>query len=234
MSFSGSEGEPEEEEEVFQKVFDKGVEEEEAEEKREGKKESTRKPKTVKTDEEEEEKAPSSQGDPDVNEFTQLGYVWEFNKKTQEYRAARLDKKGSERIKGAPIKGRLLWQKVTDCYRKHGVWFSEGKELDEYLTKKDNERIDEEVNRRLEERDGQKGRTKAQAPKEKAGRTATPGGPPTTAGGTTTATTRTTGGKHQKSSGSSSGRQKERSPERSPKASGRSDPKKGMIDKVKQ
>ena len=96
-----------------------------------------------------------------MNEFTQLGYVWEFNRKTQEYRAARTDKKGSERIKGAP----MLWNKVTDCFRKYGVWFSDGKDLDEYLAKKDNERIDEEVNRRLEEQG--KGKDKSSGSKGK-------------------------------------------------------------------
>ena len=80
VALSGSEGEAEEEE-VFQKVFNKGVEEEEEEkeESKEEKKESTRKPKPLET--EEEEKPPSSQGEnPEVNEFTQLGYVWEFNR----------------------------------------------------------------------------------------------------------------------------------------------------------
>ncbi len=55
---------------------------------------------------------------------------------------------------------------MTDCYRKHGVWFSDGKDLDEYLTKKDNERIDEEVNRRLEEQQA-KGKDKGPGSKGK-------------------------------------------------------------------
>ncbi|CAE7926803.1 unnamed protein product [Symbiodinium sp. KB8] len=36
----------------------------------------------------------------------------------------------SEPIKGAPIKGRELWDKVTEVYKKHGTWFSDGEELD--------------------------------------------------------------------------------------------------------
>ena len=57
------------------------------------------------------------------------------------------------------------WNKVTDCFRKYGVWFSDGKDLDEYLAKKDNERIDEEVNRRLEEQG--KGKDKSSGSKGK-------------------------------------------------------------------
>ena len=59
----------------------------------------------------------------------------------------------------------MLWNKVTDCFRKYGVWFSDGKDLDEYLAKKDNERIDEEVNRRLEEQG--KGKDKSSGSKGK-------------------------------------------------------------------
>ncbi|CAE7248776.1 kptA [Symbiodinium sp. CCMP2592] len=87
--------------------------------------------------------------DPEIAEFTQLGYVWEFNKKTQEYRVKCEDKKGSQRIKNAPVKGRLLWNKVTECYRKHNVWFVDGRELDKYLEGKENEKIEEEVQRRI-------------------------------------------------------------------------------------
>ncbi|CAE6952281.1 GIP [Symbiodinium sp. CCMP2592] len=91
----------------------------------------------------------------DIAEFTQLGYVWEFNKKTQEYRAKCEDKKGSTRIKNAPVKGRLLWNKVTECYRRHNMWFTDGKELDKFLETKENEKIEEEVQRRI----GMKGKS---------------------------------------------------------------------------
>ncbi|CAE7356333.1 GIP [Symbiodinium sp. CCMP2592] len=125
----------------------------EAQAKEEEKKKGKR-PKQVET-EDQEEKPSSNQGDEatvdpnDIAEFTQLGYVWEFNKKTQEYRAKCEDKKGSTRIKNAPVKGRLLWNKVTECYRRHNVWFTDGKELDKFLETKENEKIEEEVQRRI-------------------------------------------------------------------------------------
>ena len=69
VALSGSEGEAEEEE-VFQKVFNKGVEEEEeeeTEESKEEKKEAARKPKPLET----RKKPPSSQGDnPDNRHFS--------------------------------------------------------------------------------------------------------------------------------------------------------------------
>ncbi|CAE7232248.1 rpmB [Symbiodinium sp. CCMP2592] len=148
-ALSGSEGEEEKEEEFKPKVQKEKEEREAQEEEEKKRKEGKKPPKPLET-EDQEEKPASSQGDnPDVAEFTQLGYVWEFNKKTQEYCAAREGKKGSERIKGAPVKGRLLWNKVTDCFRKYGVWFVDGKKLDEYLQNKENEKIGEEVQCRL-------------------------------------------------------------------------------------
>ncbi|CAE7249321.1 unnamed protein product [Symbiodinium sp. CCMP2592] len=150
-ALSGSEGE-EETEEAYKTKAEEEKEKKEAQAKEDEKKKGKR-PKQVET-EDQEEKPSSNQGDdatvdPDIAEFTQLGYVWEFNKKTQEYRVKCEDKKGSPRIKNAPVKGRLLWNKVTECYRKHNVWFVDGKELDKYLEGKENEKIEEEVQRRI-------------------------------------------------------------------------------------
>ncbi|CAE6962812.1 GIP [Symbiodinium sp. CCMP2592] len=149
---SGSEGE-EETDEAYKTKAEEEKEKAEAKAKEEEKKKG-KKPKQVET-EDPEEKPSSNQGDEntfdpnDIAEFTQLGYVWEFNKKTQEYRAKSEDKKGSTRIKNAPVKGRLLWNKVTECYRRHNVWFTDGKELDKFLETKENEKIEEEVQRRI-------------------------------------------------------------------------------------
>ncbi|CAE7812845.1 unnamed protein product [Symbiodinium sp. CCMP2592] len=157
-ALSGSEGE-EETEEAYKTKAEEEKEKAEAKAKEEEKKKGKR-PKQVET-EDQEEKPSSSQGeentfDPnDIAEFTQLGYVWEFNKKTQEYRAKCEDKKGAPRIKNAPVKGRLLWNKVTECYRRHNVWFTDGKELDKFLETKENEKIEEEVQRRI----GMKGKS---------------------------------------------------------------------------
>ncbi|CAE7216862.1 GIP [Symbiodinium sp. CCMP2592] len=154
---SGSEGE-EETEEAYNTKAEEEREKTEEEPKEEEDKPKEKRPKQVET-EDQEEKPPSNQGDdtvtdPNVTEFTQLGYVWEFNKKTQEYRAKCEDKKGAARIKNAPVKGRMLWNKVTECFRKHNVWFCDGRELDRFLESKENEKIEEEVQRRL----GNKGR----------------------------------------------------------------------------
>ena len=71
----------------------------------------------------EESQAQRSQGmetknkDTDIVEFTNLGYVWMFNKGTQKYKAKRQDKKGSDLIANAPVKGRELWNKVTEVYK---------------------------------------------------------------------------------------------------------------------
>ncbi|CAE7784066.1 GIP [Symbiodinium sp. CCMP2592] len=146
-ALSGSEGE-EETEEAYKTKAEEEKEKAEAKAKEEEKKKG-KKPKQVET-EDPEEKPSSNQGDEntfdpnDIAEFTQLGYVWEFNKKTQEYRAKCEDKKGAPRIKNAPVKGRLLWNKVTECYRRHNVWFTDGKELDKFLETKENEKIEEE------------------------------------------------------------------------------------------
>ncbi|CAE7532955.1 GIP [Symbiodinium sp. CCMP2592] len=151
-TLSGSEGE-EETEEAYKSKAEEEKEKKEAQAKEEEKKKGKR-PKQVET-EDQEEKPSSNQGDEttvdpnDIAEFTQLGYVWEFNKKTQEYRAKCEDKKGAPRIKNAPVKGRLLWNKVTECYRKHNIWFTDGKELDKFLETKENEKIEEEVQRRI-------------------------------------------------------------------------------------
>ncbi|CAE7812347.1 GIP [Symbiodinium sp. CCMP2592] len=151
-TLSGSEGE-EETEEPYKSKAEEEKEKKEAQAKEEEKKKGKR-PKQVET-EDQEEKPSSNQGDEttvdpnDIAEFTQLGYVWEFNKKTQEYRAKCEDKKGAARIKNAPVKGRMLWNKVTECYRKHNVWFTDGKELDKFLETKENEKIEEEVQRRI-------------------------------------------------------------------------------------
>ncbi|CAE7224518.1 GIP [Symbiodinium sp. CCMP2592] len=151
-TLSGSEGE-EETEEAYKSKAEEEKEKKEAQAKEEEKKKGKR-PKQVET-EDQEEKPSSNQGDEatvdpnDIAEFTQLGYVWEFNKKTQEYRAKCEDKKGAARIKNAPVKGRMLWNKVTECYRKHNVWFTDGKELDKFLETKENEKIEEEVQRRI-------------------------------------------------------------------------------------
>ncbi|CAE7586204.1 GIP [Symbiodinium sp. CCMP2592] len=151
-TLSGSEGE-EETEEAYKSKAEEEKEKAEAKAKEEEKKKGKR-PKQVET-EDQEEKPSSNQGDEttvdpnDIAEFTQLGYVWEFNKKTQEYRAKCEDKKGAPRIKNAPVKGRLLWNKVTECYRKHNIWFTDGKELDKFLETKENEKIEEEVQRRI-------------------------------------------------------------------------------------
>ncbi|CAE7229693.1 GIP [Symbiodinium sp. CCMP2592] len=151
-ALSGSEGE-EETDEAYKTKAEEEKEKAEAKAKEEEKKKG-KKPKQVET-EDPEEKPSSNQGDEntfdpnDIAEFTQLGYVWEFNKKTQEYRAKCEDKKGAARIKNAPVKGRLLWNKVTECYRKHNVWFTDGKELDRFLETKENEKIEEEVQRRI-------------------------------------------------------------------------------------
>ncbi|CAE7612898.1 GIP [Symbiodinium sp. CCMP2592] len=151
-ALSGSEGE-EETEEAYKTKAEEEKEKAEAKAKEEEKKKGKR-PKQVET-EDQEEKPSSNQGDEntfdpnDIAEFTQLGYVWEFNKKTQEYRAKCEDKKGAPRIKNAPVKGRLLWNKVTECYRRHNVWFTDGKELDKFLETKENEKIEEEVQRRI-------------------------------------------------------------------------------------
>ncbi|CAE7293225.1 GIP [Symbiodinium sp. CCMP2592] len=157
-ALSGSEGE-EETEEAYKSKAEEEKERKEAQAKEEEKKKGKR-PKQVET-EDQEEKPSSNQGDEatvdpnDIAEFTQLGYVWEFNKKTQEYRAKCEDKKGSTRIKNAPVKGRLLWNKVTECYRRHNMWFTDGKELDKFLETKENEKIEEEVQRRI----GMKGKS---------------------------------------------------------------------------
>ncbi|CAE7223595.1 GIP [Symbiodinium sp. CCMP2592] len=149
---SGSEGE-EETDEAYKTKAEEEKEKAEAKAKEEEKKKG-KKPKQVET-EDPEEKPSSNQGDEntfdpnDIAEFTQLGYVWEFNKKTQEYRAKCEDKKGATRIKNAPVKGRLLWNKVTECYRRHNVWFTDGKDLDKFLETKENEKIEEEVQRRI-------------------------------------------------------------------------------------
>ncbi|CAE7492905.1 GIP [Symbiodinium sp. CCMP2592] len=165
-ALSGSEGE-EETEEAYKSKAEEEKERKEAQAKEEEKKKGKR-PKQVET-EDQEEKPSSNQGDEatvdpnDIAEFTQLGYVWEFNKKTQEYRAKCEDKKGSTRIKNAPVKGRLLWNKVTECYRKHNIWFTDGKELDKFLETKENEKIEEEVQRRI----GMKGKNDNTGSKEK-------------------------------------------------------------------
>ncbi|CAE7197782.1 GIP [Symbiodinium sp. CCMP2592] len=151
-ALSGSEGE-EETEEAYKTKAEEETEKAEAKAKEEEQKKGKR-PKQVET-EDQEEKPSSNQGDEntfdpnDIAEFTQLGYVWEFNKKTQEYRAKCEDKKGAPRIKNAPVKGRLLWNKVTECYRRHNVWFTDGKELDKFFETKENEKIEEEVQRRI-------------------------------------------------------------------------------------
>ncbi|CAE7245208.1 GIP [Symbiodinium sp. CCMP2592] len=130
-ALSGSEGE-EETEEAYKSKAEEEKERKEAQAKEEEKKKGKR-PKQVET-EDQEEKPSSNQGDEttvdpnDIAEFTQLGYVWEFNKKTQEYRAK---------------------CEVTECYRKHNIWFTDGKELDKFLETKENEKIEEEVQRRI-------------------------------------------------------------------------------------
>ena len=153
LTLSGSEGEADEPENP--PAEDPPTEEskpaevqQEAEEKKEVKPAAKKRPKNI-------ESPGTVDENPDVNEFVCLGWVWEFNKKTQEYRAAREDKKGSQRINNAPIKGRQLWNKVCETYRNHGVWFSDGGDMDAYLQSKDNQRIEEEVNRRLGEKGSQ-------------------------------------------------------------------------------
>ena len=89
--------------------------------------------------------------DPDVTEFATLGYIWEYNKRTSEYRAAREDKKGSSRINNAPIKGKQLWNRVCETYRTHNIWFSDGGDMDAFLKQKENDKIEEAVNRRMQE-----------------------------------------------------------------------------------
>ena len=149
LTLSGSEGEAEEEQENPPAEESRPAEvQQEAEEKKEVKPAAKKRPKNI-------ESPGTVDENPDVNEFVCLGWVWEFNKKTQEYRAAREDKKGSQRINNAPIKGRQLWNKVCETYRNHGVWFSDGGDVDSYLQSKENQRIEEEVNRRLGEKGSQ-------------------------------------------------------------------------------
>ncbi|CAE7539856.1 unnamed protein product, partial [Symbiodinium sp. CCMP2456] len=51
--------------------------------------------------------------------------------------------------------GRQLWNRVTDTYKTYGVWFSDGGDMDAFLKNKDDQRMEEEVNRRLGEKGGQ-------------------------------------------------------------------------------
>ena len=102
--------------------------------------------------EQEESSGPKEAPNSDVVEFTQIGYVWQINKKTQEYRAARHDKNGSPPIKGAPVEGRDEWNRVKDVYRRYNVWFTTGKEANQFLEEKDQEKINEEVQKRIGEK----------------------------------------------------------------------------------
>ena len=56
--------------------------------------------------------------------FTDCGWIWEYCKDTNEYRAVRLDQKGSAQVKGARIKGAEDWNLVTKHFKKTGRWES--------------------------------------------------------------------------------------------------------------
>ncbi|CAE7226103.1 GIP [Symbiodinium sp. CCMP2592] len=88
----------------------------------------------------------------DITEFTELGFVWHYNKKTQEYRVHRTDQKGSKPMNNTPVKGKKLWQKVCEVYRTCHVWFSDADEMEQYLKKKEDDRIRETVEQQVQER----------------------------------------------------------------------------------
>ena len=148
-TLSGSEGQLDEEQEKPAEVPAEVPEEvQEPEEKKEKKPRgaSRKKPENLESPGTHEDK-----NDPDVTEFATLGYIWEYNKRTSEYRAAREDKKGSSRINNAPIKGKQLWNRVCETYRTHNIWFSDGGDMDAFLKQKENDKIEEAVNRRMQE-----------------------------------------------------------------------------------
>ncbi|OLP88290.1 Copia protein [Symbiodinium microadriaticum] len=81
----------------------------------------------------------------DIVEFTSLGYVWMFNRGTQEYKAKRTDRKGSSATENYSVKGRDLWNRVTEVYKKYNIWLNSADEVDQYLEKKEQEKIEKAV-----------------------------------------------------------------------------------------
>ena len=66
----------------------------------------------------------NTKGKWNVVTFTDCGWIWEYCKDTNEYRAIRLDQKGSAQVKGARIKGAEDWNLVTKHFKKTGRWES--------------------------------------------------------------------------------------------------------------
>ena len=103
-------------------------------------------------EEENETEKPTGPGRSSViAEFTHLGYIWHFNKKTQQYRAAREDKKGAPEFKNTPVKGRETWNAVVDIYKKHSVWLNNAKEVERWQEEQDQKRVEKLVHERLQQ-----------------------------------------------------------------------------------
>ena len=118
-------------------------------------------------DENENEKPSGPGRNPFIAEFTNLGYVWHFNKKTQQYRAAREDKKGAPELKNTPVKGRETWNAVVDIYKKHSVWLNNEKEVERWQEEQDQKRVEKLVQERLQQEQsqyGKKGKAKKASP----------------------------------------------------------------------
>ena len=73
---------------------------------------------------EEKRRSPKNHSREERKAATECGWMWEYCKDTNEYRAVRLDKKGSAQLKGAPAKGAEDWNLVTENYKNTGRWES--------------------------------------------------------------------------------------------------------------